>query len=81
MQDTHDHELARVMDIVEGVVAGEDDTQSRCKMLTERRGLRKMPKPLTSAFDLIDQPRRRVLGSFAGDIKPDFGNVGFGRVG
>jgi len=40
VQDAHDHKLALVMNIVDGVVAGEADTQTWRKVLAERRGLR-----------------------------------------
>jgi hypothetical protein len=40
-----------------------------------------MPKRHASVLVLVDQPRRRRLGSFAGNIKPNLGKIGFRRVG
>ena len=40
-----------------------------------------MPKRLASVLDPVDQPRRRRLGSFAGNIKPNLREVGFSGVG
>ena len=40
VQDAHDHKLALVMNIVDGVVAGEADTKDLAQSARERRGLR-----------------------------------------
>jgi hypothetical protein len=40
-----------------------------------------MPERLTIALDPLDEPVRGRLGGFDGNVKPDFGEVGFGRIG
>jgi hypothetical protein len=81
MQDTDNHEVIFVMHIVDGVVAGKADAQTRRKILTRGCGERKVPQRLTIVLDLVDQARRCRLRGFNGDIKPDFGQVGFGSIG
>ena len=40
---------------------------------------RENAKGLAIVLDLVDQPRRRRLGSFTGNIKPNLGKIGFCR--
>jgi hypothetical protein len=81
VQDAHNHKLALVMHVIDGVVARESSAQPWREMLAQGRRLGKMPKRLASILDLVDQPRRRRLGSFAGNIKPNLGKIEFCRVG
>jgi len=81
MQDTNNHKLAVVMDIVDGVIAGKRNAQTGRKMAACGRGKRKVQKRFAIRFDPGYQPRRRRLGSFDGDVEPNLGKVGFRRVG
>ena len=81
VQDANNHKLTFIMHVIDGVVAGKRDTQARRKIVARRCRQRKMEKRLAIAFDLIDEAFRRRFGSFDGDIKPNLGKVGFGRVG
>ena len=42
-----------------------------------REQTRENAEGLASVLDLVDQPRRRRLGSFTGNIKPNLGKIGF----
>ena len=77
MEDADDYELAFVMKVIDGVVAGEADA----KLFARRAGHRETTERLAIALDLVYEPVRCRFGSFDGDVKPDFGEVGFGRVG
>jgi len=44
-----------------------------------REQTRENAEGLASVLDLVDQTRRRRLGSFAGNIKPNLGKIGFCR--
>ena len=81
VQDAHNHKLAVVMHVIDGVVARENSAQPLREMLAQGRRVGKMPERLASVLDLVDQPRRRRLGSFACNIKPNLGKIGFCRVG
>ena len=81
VQNPHDHDRVLVVQIVDGVIARKAHTQARCEILPRGGGKRKMQQWIAILFDPVDQARRCRLGSFAGDIEPDFGKVGFRRLG
>jgi hypothetical protein len=81
VQNTNEHDLSFVIQIVDGVIAGKANAQAGCEILTRGRGERKISQRFTILFDPVDEARRGRLGSFARDIKPNFSEVGFGLLG
>jgi hypothetical protein len=81
VQNADDYEFSIVVDIVDGVIAGEADAKAWRKILARRAGERKSEKRLAVIFDLVDDPRRGRRRGFGGDVKPDFREVGFCRIG
>jgi hypothetical protein len=81
MQDTNEHDLSFIVQIVDGVIAGKAHTQARREIIARGRGERKITQRLAIVFDAVDQTRRGRLGSFASDIEPNFSEVGFGLLG
>jgi hypothetical protein len=81
VQNADDYEFSVVVDIVDGVIAGEADAKAWRKILARRPGERKSEKRLAIIFDLVDDPCRGRRGGFGGDVKPDFGEVGLCGIG
>ena len=81
VQNADDYEFSVVVDIVDGVIAGEADAKAWRKILARRAGERKSEKRLAVIFDLVDDPRRGRRRGFGGDVKPDFGEVGLCGIG
>jgi len=81
VQDADDNDLTFVVQVVEGVIARKTDTQPWRKILARGRSERKMPQRFAILLDPVDEPRRYRLGSLDGNIEPDFGEIGFRRVG
>jgi hypothetical protein len=81
VQNTHDYDLSFIVQIVDGVVARKLHAQARREILTRGRGERKISQRFAILFDPIDESRRGRLGSFAGDVEPNFSEVGFGLLG
>jgi hypothetical protein len=61
VQDANDHKLFFVMQVVDGVVAGEAYPQTGGKILTRGRGEREMAQRLAIILDFVDQARRSRL--------------------
>ena len=68
------------MHVIHGVAAGvtRRPEGERVRGSSQRA---EMPKRLAIALDLVDEAFRYRFGGFGGDISPDFGEVGFRRVG
>ena len=81
VQDANDHKLALVMHVIDSVVTREADTKPGRKIFAGRSGQGKVPERLAITLDLVDEPVRSRLRSFDGKVKPDFGEVGFCRLG
>ena len=81
MQHANDHELALIMQKVDGVIAGKTHAQAGRKVARGGAASGKMEQRLAILLDLVDEPRRRRLGGFDRNIEPDFGEVGFRRIG
>jgi hypothetical protein len=58
MQHANNHDLSFVVQIVDGVAAGETYAQAPSKILARGRGKREMPQWLTINFDLVDEACR-----------------------
>jgi hypothetical protein len=80
-QDTNNHELTFIVHVVDGIIAREADPQAGRKTGTCRCGKREMKQWLAIGLDLVDEPRCGRLRGFGRNVKPDFGEVGFGCVG
>ena len=81
MQHANDNQLAFVVMVVDDVIAGKTRAQAGSKLLARGAGKRKITERLARLFDLVEQPRRGRLRRLDGNIVPDFGKIGFGRVG
>src|SRR5208282_1682104 len=57
------------------------DAQAGRKVVSRRGGKWKMKQRIAILLDPVYEPRRGRLGGFDGDVEPDFGEVGFRRVG
>jgi len=66
---------------VDGVIARKTDPQAGRETLPGRCGERKMPERFAIFFNAIDQARRCRLGGLAGNMEPNFSEVGFRRFG
>src|ERR1700733_8836307 len=69
-----------VVQVVDGVVAGETDAQPSRKIFPRRRCKGEVKKPVAIVLDLVDEARRCCPRGFDGDVEPNFGKVGFRRV-
>lgn len=81
VQNADDYEFSVVVDIVDGVIAGEADAKGWRKILARRASERKSEKRLAITFDLVDDPCRDRRRGFGSDVKPDFGEVGLCGIG
>jgi hypothetical protein len=81
VQNANEYDLSFVMQIVDGVIAGKAHAQAGCEILARGRGEWKISQRFAIMFDAVDQARRGRLGGFAGDIEPNFSEVGFGLIG
>jgi hypothetical protein len=81
MQHPNDHELMLIVQVVDGIGAGKTDAQAGRKVVSRRGGKWKMKQRIAILLDPVYEPRRGRLGGFDGDVEPDFGEVGFRRVG
>ena len=81
MNDTDDHDRLGLRQVVDGVGAVKRHTKARGKMVTRGTGERKVPQGFKGLLDRIDKAGRDRLRCFEGQRSPDFGEVGFGRVG
>ena len=67
--------------VIDGVSALENYTQARREILPRRTRKRKLQQSLARVLDLGKQARGGRFRGFGSDIDPDFGKVGFRRVG
>ena len=81
MQDANDHDRVLVMHIVDGVITGETDAQVGREVLARGRSEWKMPQRFAILFDPVDESRCCRLRGLDSDVEPDFGKVGFRRLG
>ena len=81
MQDANDHKLMFIVVVVDRVIARETYAQAGREVVARGGGERKIPQRFAILFDPVDKARRSRLGGFDGDVKPDFGEVGFRRLG
>jgi hypothetical protein len=81
VNDPDDHDRVRLRQVVDGVGAVERDTKARGKLVARGTGERKVPQWLKGLLDRIDKTGRDRLRRFECERRPDFGEVGFGRVG
>jgi hypothetical protein len=61
MQNSDDHKLMLVVQVVDGVVAGETDAQPPSKVFPRRRCKREVKQPVAIVPDLVDEARRCCL--------------------
>jgi hypothetical protein len=61
MQNSDDHKLMLVVQVVDGVVAGETDAQPLRKVFLRRRCKREVKQPVAIVPDLVDEARRCCL--------------------
>jgi hypothetical protein len=61
MQNSDDHKLMLVVQVVDGVVAGETDAQPLRKVFPRRRCKREVKQPVAIVPDLVDETRRCCL--------------------
>ncbi len=73
MQDANDHDLLFIVQIVDGIVAGETDAQTRRENFARRPGEREMTQRFAMILDLLDEAGRRGLGGLDSNGEPDFG--------
>jgi hypothetical protein len=78
VQDAHNHKLALVMQVIDGELP-DKAARSPGAECSRKEQTRENAKGLAIVLDLVDQPRRRRLGSFTGNIKPNLGKIGFCR--
>lgn len=81
VKHSDDYKFALVVHEIDGVIPGEADAKAGRELLARGSGKRKMAEWIAVAFDPLDDTVCRRLRRFGGDIKPDFGEVRFGRVG
>jgi hypothetical protein len=82
VQDADDNDLSFVVQVVvDGVIARKTDTQPWREFLSRGAGKWKMKQRVAILFDLVDEARRYRLGALDGNIEPDFGEIGFRRLG
>jgi hypothetical protein len=81
VQNADDYEFSVVVEIVDGLIAGDADAKGWRKTLARWAGEWKSEKRLAIRFDLVDDPCRGRRGGFGGDVKPDFGEVGLCGIG
>ena len=81
MNDAHDDQLGGTHEIVDRVFLVERDSQAGGKMLALRAAQRKVQKGLKRAAEGMDKVGGDALRGFGGDRCPDFGEVGFRRLG
>ena len=81
MQHPNDHKLMLIVQVVDGIVARKTDAQAGRKVVSRRGGKWKMKQRIAILLDPVYEPRCGRLGGFDGDVEPDFGKVGFRRVG
>src|SRR5580658_1186812 len=80
MKHTHDDKLRLLANVVDRVIALKRDTQSSRKLVTRRARRGEVKQAHACRFDLVDQLRRGGFG-IDGNVSPDFGKVGFRRIG
>ena len=61
VQNSDDHKLMLVVQVVDGVVAGETDAQPLGKVFPRRRRKREVKQAVAIVPDLVDEARRRCL--------------------
>jgi hypothetical protein len=81
MQHANDDEFALIVTVVDDVVASKARAQAGRELLARGSGKRELTERLARVFDFVDEPRRGRLRCLQGNVGPDFGKIGFGRVG
>jgi hypothetical protein len=81
VEDAHDDDFGIRREIIDGVAAGERDAQLGGELRTKWIAHGKPSHAIKDGSDLGDQLVGDVFGAFARDIRPDFGKIGFCRVG
>lgn len=81
MQHADDNQFIRPRFVIDGVGAVEGDAQVWCELFPRRAGKREMPQRFERRFDLADEADRDLLGCIESDPRPEFGEIGFCRVG
>ena len=81
MQNANEDELRFGRHVIEGVIALENHAQARDERLARRSQKRKLQQSPARVRDLGEQARRYRLGGFGGNVRPNFGKVGFRRLG
>ncbi len=81
VQHADNNQFIRSRLVIDGVGAVESDAQVRCELIPRGAGKREMLQWLERRFDLADEARRDLLGCTESDPRPEFGEIGFRRVG
>jgi len=61
MQNTNDHKLMLIMQVVDGIVPRKTNTQPGREVLSRRGRKWKVKKPIAILLDLVDEARRCCL--------------------
>jgi hypothetical protein len=81
VNDTDDHDRLGLRQVVDGVRTVERYAKAGGKLVTRGTGERKMPQRLEGPFDCFDKTGGDRLRCLECERRPDFGEVGLGRVG
>src|SRR5574340_1136998 len=81
MQDADHGQLGGAGDVIDGVGTLESHAQPLGELLTGRADSRMAAELLHLVVNPGHLPSGRGLGDFDGQIRPDFGEIGFGGVG
>ena len=81
MQHADDEDFALVRQIIDCVFVLQEDAQALRELLTWRSRAGKCQQSIASTANPGKQAIGRRLRSLGSNIGPDFGKVGFGRVG
>lgn len=81
MQHADNHDLGFRRKIIDRIAAVESNAQIGRELMARRARKRKILQAGKDCVDFVEQARRRRFRTVVGDISPDFGKVGFRRVG
>lgn len=80
MKDADDDQLAAGGQVIDGVGTMEGDTQARGKLLARRADERREQQRGEFRLDGIDKERGDGFRCFGGDVRPNFRQIGLGRI-
>jgi len=81
MNDANNHDPIVMRHVINGVWSAERHAKARSEAVACWARKRKMPQGLKGPFDCLHKARRHCFRCLGRQRRPDFGEVGFGRVG